>query len=323
MRKVLIADDDKLSLRLLQTTLEKTGYEVIAVSDGDSAVKILSRPDAPRLALLDWMMPGMDGPAVVRSLRAQHDRPYVHIILLTSRHSKEDLIAGLEAGADDYLVKPFHPPELRARLRTGERILTLEEKLVEAREDMRFKATHDGLTALWNRAVILDILQREITRSKRDNSQGVTIVLGDIDHFKHVNDSYGHAAGDAVLAEVAKRLHSAVRSYDAVGRYGGEEFLVVLVGCPSHLAMSRAEHLRRRIDSQPFETAAGLLNVSMSLGVSGTDDWNGLTAEELIHQADIALYRAKELGRNRSVVGLPSGTQECVSSSKQAPVSAA
>lgn len=323
MRKILIADDDKLSLRLLQTTLEKAGYEVLAVADGQAAVSALSRPDAPRIALLDWMMPGMDGPEVVRALRSQHDRPYIHIILLTSRHSKEDIIAGLEAGADDYLTKPFYPPELRARLRTGERILMLEEKLVEAREDMRFKATHDSLTTLWNRAVILDILQREISRSKRDNSKGVTIVLGDIDHFKQVNDTYGHATGDAVLREVANRLHAAVRSYDAVGRYGGEEFLVVLVGCSSHLAMSRAEHLRRRIDSQPFDTAAGILNVSMSLGVAGTDDWNGLSAEQLIHQADVALYRAKELGRNRSVLALPSGTQDSSPSGEEAPVSAA
>lgn len=324
MKRILIADDDKLSRRLLQTTLEKAGYEVVAVDNGDAAVKLLSSPDSPRLALLDWMMPGMDGPAVTRALRSQHDRPYIHIILLTSRHAKEDIIAGLDAGADDYLTKPFHPPELRARLRTGERILLLEQKLVEAREDMRFKATHDSLTSLWNRAVIVDILQREITRSSRDRSKGVTTVLADIDHFKKVNDTYGHAIGDAVLREVARRLSDAVRSYDAVSRYGGEEFLVVLVGCPSQLAKSRAEHLRHIIDSKPFETSAGLLNISLSLGLAGTDDWNGLTAEELIHQADVALYRAKETGRNRAVLELPSGPQDCASRAReQAPVPAA
>lgn len=324
MKRILIADDDKLSRRLLQTTLEKAGYEVVAVDNGDTAVKLLSRPDSPRLALLDWMMPGMDGPAVIRALRSQHDRPYIHIILLTSRQSKEDIIAGLEAGADDYLTKPFHPPELRARLRTGERILLLEQKLIEAREDMRFKATHDSLTSLWNRAVIVDILQREITRSLRDKSKGVTIVLADIDHFKRVNDTHGHAVGDSVLREVARRLNDAVRSYDAVSRYGGEEFLVVLVGCPSQQAKSRAESLRRIIDSRPFETPGGLLNVSLSLGLAGTDDWTGLTAEELIHQADIALYRAKETGRNRSVLALPSGPQDCASLDReQAPISAA
>ena len=312
MRKVLIADDDQLSRHLLQSTLEKAGYEVIAVNDGIAAARALSQADGPRLALLDWMMPGMDGPAVIRSLRVDHDRPYIHIVLLTSRQSKEDLIAGLEAGADDYLTKPFHPPELRARLRTGERILMLEEKLVQAREDMRYKATHDALTSLWNRAVILDILQREITRSTRDQSKGVTVVIADIDHFKKINDTYGHVAGDEVLREVARRLNSSVRNYDAVARYGGEEFLLVLVGCPSRQGIPRAENLRKLIDSSPFETPAGFLNITMSLGVAGTDDWSGLSAGNLIHEADVALYRAKETGRNRSVLALPSGPQDTV-----------
>jgi two-component system, cell cycle response regulator len=310
MRKILIADDDKMSRHLLQTTLEKGGYEVVPVEDGVSAARILCQPNGPRLALLDWMMPGMDGPAVVRAVRGQRDLPYVHMILLTSRQSKEDIIAGLDSGADDYLTKPFHPPELRARLRTGERILTLEDKLVEAREEMRFKATHDSLTSLWNRAMILEILQREIQRSKREGSKGVSIVLGDVDHFKTVNDNYGHAAGDAVLRGVAERLTGAVRSYDAVSRYGGEEFLVVLIGCPSRLAVGRADHIRRLIDSRPFDTPAGQLKVSISLGIAGLDDWEGCTADQLIHEADVGLYRAKELGRNRAVLARPSGLED-------------
>src|SRR5579862_6308596 len=176
MTRVLIADDDRLSRRLLQTTLEKGGYEVVAVEDGISATRLLCQRNGPRLALLDWVMPGMDGLAVVRAVREQRDLPYVHMILLTSRQGKEDVIAGLESGADDYLTKPFHPPELRARLRTGERILLLEDRLVEAREEMRFKATHDALTSLWNRGMILDFLQREISRAARDRGNGVTIV---------------------------------------------------------------------------------------------------------------------------------------------------
>src|SRR5438477_2580900 len=236
MRKILIADDDKLSRRLLQNTLEKSGYEVLAVEDGAAAGQILSQPDAPRLALLDWMMPGLNGVDVVRAVRLQSDAPYVHMILLTSRQSKEDIIAGLESGADDYLTKPFNPEELRARLRTGERILHLEDSLVKAREEMRFKATHDALTCLWNRGMILDLLQREITRVRREGKDGaVTIVLGDVDHFKKVNDSYGHGVGDEVLREVGCRLTDSVRSYDSVSRYGGEEFLIVLSGCHTEL----------------------------------------------------------------------------------------
>jgi len=311
MTKILIADDDKLSRRLLQTTLEKVGYQVVAVEDGTAAGRILCQPDGPRLALLDWMMPGMNGLEVIRAVRSQHNLPYVHMILLTSRQSKEDIIAGLESGADDYLTKPFHPPELRARLRTGERILSLEDKLVEAREEMRFKATHDPLTGLWNRGMILDILQREVTRSRRERDKGtVTIVLADVDHFKKVNDKYGHATGDEVLREIARRLGNSVRSYDAVSRYGGEEFLIVWHGCHAHMGAERAEHMRRAINGSPVRTETGPVSVSMSLGVAGTDDWHDLNAEQLIHEADIALYRAKESGRDRSVLARPSGLDE-------------
>ena len=320
--RVLIADDDKLSRRLLQTTLEKGGYEVVAVEDGTSAARLLCQRNGPRLALLDWIMPGMDGPAVVRAVREQRDLSYVHMILLTSRQSKEDVIAGLESGADDYLTKPFHPPELRARLRAGERILLLEDRLVAAREEMRFKATHDALTSLWNRGMILDFLQRELSRASRDRSNGVTIVLGDIDHFKRVNDNYGHAAGDAVLRQVAERLNASIRSYDAASRYGGEEFLIVLIGCSSRLAVGRAEHIRLTIESQPFATHIGPLTVTMSLGIAGTDDWAGLSAEPLIHEADLALYRAKELGRNRCVVARPTGLEESFTTRAKTPISA-
>ncbi len=311
MKTILIADDDKLSRRILQTTLEKAGYRVVAVDDGVTAARILCQPDGPRLALLDWMMPGMDGLEVIRAVRLQSETQYVHMILLTSRQSKEDIIAGLESGADDYLTKPFDPQELRARLRTGERILRLEDSLVKAREDMRFKATHDPLTCLWNRGMILDFLQREVTRARRDGAKGgVTIVLGDVDHFKKVNDTYGHATGDEVLREVACRLTDSVRSYDAVSRYGGEEFLVVLNGCRTPQGANRAEHMRHAIHDCTVDTASGAVAVSISFGVAGTDDWQELNAEQLIHEADIALYRAKALGRNRSVLARPSGLQE-------------
>lgn len=287
----------------------RRGYEVVAAEDGVSAG--LSEADGRRLALLDWMMPGMDGLDVIRAVRSQTNMPYVHMILLTSRQSKEDIIAGLESGADDYLTKPFDPEELRARLRTGERILRLEDNLVEAREDMRFKATHDPLTCLWNRAMILDILQREVSRARRDGEKGgVTIVLGDVDHFKKVNDTYGHATGDEVLREVAYRLNGSVRSYDAVSRYGGEEFLIVLNGCRTQLGAKRAESIRQAIQARPVESAAGAVPVSMSLGVAGSEDWQELNAEQLIHEADLALYRAKHLGRNRSVIARPSGLEE-------------
>jgi two-component system, cell cycle response regulator len=295
--KILIADDDPLSRRLLEKTLERVGYEVISVPDGRQAVKSLSATDGPRLALLDWMMPELDGPGVCREIRKRREQNYVYMILLTSRQSKEDTVAGLESGADDYLVKPFNADELKARLRTGERILHLEDRLVEAREDMRFKATHDHLTTLWNRGVIMDLLGRELTRSQREN--GCTaVLLGDLDRFKSVNDTHGHLVGDQVLREVARRLLLSVRSYDFVGRYGGEEFLVVLNNCRPDSAFGRAEEIRKTICTRPIQTDAGPLGVTMSLGVLLSRDWGQRPADELMREVDAALYAAKAGGRN-------------------------
>ena len=295
--KILVADDDVLSRRLLEKTLERVGYEVTRVGNGREAVESLSKPDAPRLALLDWMMPELDGPGVCREIRKRRDQSYVYMILLTSRESKEDIVAGLESGADDYLVKPFNTEELKARLRTGERILHLEDRLVEAREEMRFKATHDHLTNLWNRGVIVDLLSRELTRSKRED--GCTaIVLGDVDHFKDINDTHGHLVGDQVLQEVARRLLFSVRSYDFVGRYGGEEFLVVLNNCRPDAVFTRAEEIRKTVCTRPIQTDAGTLGITMSLGVLLDRDWGHRPADELLREVDAALYAAKTAGRN-------------------------
>jgi two-component system, cell cycle response regulator len=295
--KILIADDDKMSSRLLQKTLEREGFEVIAVDNGRLALQQLSLPGGPRLALLDWMMPEIDGPGVCLEVRSQHERPYVHIVLLTSRGSKQDVVAGLEAGADDYLTKPWDPAELIARLRVGQRILQLEDRLVEARETMRFKATHDPLTSLFNRGVIVDLLDRELSRSRRE--KGCTVVmLGDLDHFKSVNDQYGHLVGDEVLREIARRLLASVRSYDFVGRYGGEEFLIVLNNCDSGQAIVRAEEVRSAVANHPVQTMRGQLPTTMSLGVLASRDWDLRPVEEILGEADSALYQAKASGRN-------------------------
>jgi len=282
---------------LLMKTLEREGYEVIAVDNGKLALQQLSLPDGPRLALLDWMMPELNGPGVCSEIRKQHERPYIHIVLVTSKKEKRDIVAGLEAGADDYLTKPWDPAELTARLRVGQRILQLEDRLVEARETMRFKATHDPLTSLFNRGVIVDLLARELTRTRREGGCTV-LMLGDLDHFKSVNDGYGHVVGDEVLREVARRLLGAVRSYDFVGRYGGEEFLIVLNNCNSNHAVVRAEEVRNGIANHPIQTILGPLPITMSLGVFASSDWNLNLVEEVLAEVDTALYRAKATGRN-------------------------
>ena len=217
--------------------------------------------------------------------------------MITSKDSKQDVVCGLASGADDYLVKPFDPEELKARLRSGLRILQLEDNLLEAREEMRYKATHDSLTSLLNRGTIIELLARELTRTRREKSCTV-IILGDLDHFKAVNDTYGHPVGDEVLREVGRRLLGSVRSYDFVGRYGGEEFLVVLNNCNASKALSRAEQIRNAISQALILTAKGPLPITLSLGVFaslGEDPWS---AEEVLCEVDRALYEAKAAGRN-------------------------
>jgi len=295
--KILVAEDDSLSRTLLQRTLQRAGYEVTDVEDGCRALAELSKEDPPRLALLDWIMPGRDGIEVCREVRRRKEHAYTYLILLSSRETKQDIVQGLESGADDYLTKPYDTDELKARLRAGERILELEDRLVEARESMRFQATHDVLTSLWNRGVIVELLSREVVRSRREKCTSA-VMMCDIDHFKAVNDQHGHAAGDDVLREVARRLHTSVRSYDMVGRYGGEEFLVVLNKCDPASAVARAENLRNTVAAKPIVLATKSLKVTISVGVALSTDFPNRHADDILHAADMALYDAKESGRN-------------------------
>jgi two-component system, cell cycle response regulator len=297
--RILIAEDDPVSRRVLQTFLLKWGYEVIIAEDGTQALAILERQDFPRLAVLDWMMPGLEGTQVCERIRKEHNRAYVYILLLTARNQKEDILKGLESGADDYLTKPFDAQELRARLLVGQRILSLQDHLIEAREQLLFQATHDALTGLANRGVILDALQRERSRQSRAGGS-FGIVLMDLDHFKYVNDQYGHLSGDAVLQEASRRMRAAVRPYDTVGRYGGEEFLIVVPASDAMGAMGLAERIRKSIETPPVRTEAGEIQVTASLGVAISEPGIPLDAADLLQLADDALYRAKERGRNRA-----------------------
>jgi two-component system, cell cycle response regulator len=295
--KILVAEDDHLSRMMLEKALRQAGYEVVAVDNGERALTELTQKEPPRLALLDWVMPGADGLTVCRGVRHRTEQAYTYLILLSSKETKADIVEGLEAGADDYLTKPFDVEELKARLRTGERILELEDRLVEARESMRYRATHDLLTSLWNRGVILELISREIHRSARESSCTV-VMLCDIDHFKQVNDQHGHAAGDDVLKEVARRFQNSVRSYDMVGRYGGEEFIIVLNRCDPARAMARAENLRSGISAKPIQARGKSLTVTVSFGVALSTDHPNCDVDEIIRKADAALYAAKAGGRN-------------------------
>jgi diguanylate cyclase (GGDEF)-like protein len=289
--RILIAEDDATSALKLEAVLVKLGYEVIVARDGAAAWEILQRDDAPLLAILDWMMPHLEGIEVCRRVR-QSERPrYVYMIMLTSKVGKVDMLAGMEAGADDYLGKPFDVDELRARLRSGERILALQETLIA-------QCTHDHLTGALNRGTILEILQRELAQVAR-KVVPVGIILADLDHFKLVNDTYGHAIGDAVLRGASRLLGLPMRQYDALGRYGGEEFLIVLPGCTLPLVLEVAERVRSSVASESINTAAGPISITVSLGVAAVEDGQSVHIDELLLAADDALYRAKDNGRNR------------------------
>jgi diguanylate cyclase (GGDEF)-like protein len=294
---VLIADDDPVSRHLLDVALGNAGYRVVTAANGVEALRVLDAGACPRLAVLDWMMPEMDGVQVCRTTRGRAREPYVYIILLTAKGHQTEIIEGLEAGADDYITKPFDLQELKARLRAGKRILQLQEELVTAREQLRMQATHDALTGFFSRRAILETLDKELARSDREDNP-VAVIMADIDHFKEINDTHGHLAGDAVLQETARRMLASVRAYDSIGRYGGEEFLIVVPGCDLPAAAEQAERLRRSVCALPVEVAGAAIRVTLSLGVAVKKS-EPKKPEELLREADEALYAAKGGGRNR------------------------
>jgi len=296
--RILVADDSPLFREMLQKMLLQWGYEVIVVSDGQKAWDEIQRENGPRMALLDWMMPGMEGAEICRKVRETIRDRYVYIILLSVRAELEDIVAGIESGADDYIVKPFRVDELRARLRAGARVLTLQEDLVEAREALREQATRDRLTGAWNRGAIFDILQNELARSAR-TGEPLIALMADLDGFKPVNDRYGHMAGDAVLRQAAARMRASVRRYDSVGRYGGEEFLIVLPGVELPAGLVLAERIRDAIAAESFYLSEAEIRLTCSLGAACATPPAIQEADDLVRQADAALYQAKRMGRNR------------------------
>ncbi|MGA2100474.1 MAG: diguanylate cyclase [Candidatus Sulfotelmatobacter sp.] len=297
--RILLAEDSPVYQHLISGYLTEWGFDFELARDGAQAWKLLREPNAPVLALLDWVLPTLNGLEVCRNIRkrALNER-YVYTVLLTGKSDRKDLIEAMEAGADDYLVKPFDAQELRARLLAGKRILDLHDELTSAQESVRFAARHDFLTRLWNRAEIVSFLERELARAKREK-QPLGIVLLDVDHFKSINDSFGHRRGDIVLKELAQRLRSQLTVYDGVGRYGGAQFLLVLPSCDLAGALARTDEIRRFIAQVPFVPDLGSLSITVSMGVTVAHSGAG-DLSTLLHDADLALHRAKNNGRSRT-----------------------
>lgn len=301
--RILIAEDDPTSRKLLVAVLKKAGHEVLETVDGNEAFEVLRKPDAPKLAILDWMMPGMDGLEVVRRIREIETSEPPYILMLTAKGEKSDIVAGLEGGADDYLAKPFDSGELRARIEVGGRLVEMQAALHRSQEMLAHRASHDALTGLLNRRAILERLDEELAHARRHQD---TLIVGmcDIDHFKEVNDTYGHPTGDDMLCGVARSIREAVREYDAVGRMGGEEFLVIAPMKAGKSYKPLFLRLCQKVAESEFSTRSGALRITLSIGLARANPES--TAVEVLAAADAALYRAKREGRNR-VAGWNSG----------------
>jgi two-component system cell cycle response regulator len=289
--RILLAGDSYIERRKLVGYLSDWGLECVAVGSGTEAAKLLESPDPPALAVLDWALPGIDGIDILRRIRKASQGNYIYTVMLTAKNQKKDRILAMEAGADDYLSKPVDPAELRSRIMVGKRILELQQSL-------RFAASHDFLTGLLNRSQILSALDRELSRAGRERKP-TTVILGDIDQFKRVNDALGVAAGDDVLKEIARRLTLDLRPYDVVGRYGGEEFLVILPGCDLEAGARRADSIRNRVGKDRITTTFGEAAATISMGVTASTEKRDRPASEFLREADLSLSAAKKKGRNR------------------------
>jgi len=294
--RILIAEDDLTSRTLLAEMLKKQGHEVAATVNGVEAWQKLQQPGPPALAILDWMMPEMDGLELVGRIRAQQtDRP-PYIIMLSAKGDKADIIAGLEAGANDYLAKPFDAGELRARIEVGRRMVEMQDALIESKEILAHQATHDPLTGLLNRRAILDRLRKELARANRHGDL-LAVGMCDMDHFKQVNDTHGHQTGDEVLCGLAQILGKSIREYDSVGRMGGEEFLLIIPMKAGADCISIFDRLCARVAESKITTRSGVMSVTVSIGVACAAVES--TVDEIVEATDAALYRAKKEGRNR------------------------
>jgi len=295
--KILVAEDDPGSRRLVTVRLSTAGHEVVEAKDGQSAWELFQHEHF-QMVITDWMMPRLDGPGLIQKIRSSGHQNYTYIIMLTAIDDKPKVVMGLESGADEYLTKPFDNKELLARVASGERILKLEEQLIEARHQMEALAMQDVLTGMLNRRAIEEHARTELDLAKR-KERPLSIILLDIDHFKAINDQYGHSVGDQTLRHMSEILTKNLRQYDRIGRWGGEEFIVILPDTEISEAITVAERMRiATAETKLSLEQGGDYTVQISLGVACASG-SYPTLVKLVDAADQALYKAKQTGRNR------------------------
>lgn len=300
MTRILFADDDPLEQKILSTVLEKNGHEMILAKDGRQAWDLLQRENL-RFLITDWSMPTMDGLELTRMIRAADLPGYIYIILLTARDQSNDIVTGLEAGADDYLKKPFAPQELLARIAVGERILHLEDRLKAMLSKLEQQAMYDGLTNVMNRRAIYLFAQGQLERARRAGDPFSLIFL-DLDNLKAINDQHGHLFGDVALKAVVRTLQTGSRPYDGVGRWAGDEFIIILPGVDAANALKIANRILQSVSGQRLPVADGAeMKITLSAGIVTLPKVTSSehTLDALVDSADEALYRAKRGGRNQ------------------------
>jgi two-component system cell cycle response regulator len=288
--KILIADDDPLALLYLQDMLFEWGFEVVSAPDAATVLAMLRQPDGPVLAIVDAMLAGEDGVALCRAIRDAVTERYVYLIVISAQADAAFVAAAMDAGADEYLSKPFSAGHVRVRVRAGRRIAELEAEL-------RYRESRDALTGIYNRSTILELLQKELARQARTH-HAVSVIFCDLDNFKELNETHGHQAGDEVLRQVTRRMGATLRPYDSFGRYGSEELLGVLPNCSLEGALEAAERMRAAVAGKPVMTSCGELAVTVSIGVAAVGADQDTKLAELMQRADDALHRAKQNGRN-------------------------
>ncbi len=299
--KVLIVEDDNVTRHRLEKLLANTDFEVVSCQDGLDAWNLIQSENPPNILILDWIIPGMDGLEICRNVRKQAREPYTFILMLTSKVDPEDFVKGMEAGADDYITKPFNHSELKVRLMAGKRIVELNKELLSVHEDLQKQVIHDELTGLYNRHYMVEVLENEFSRSLRYHSD-LSCLLLDLDCFKDVNDTFGHAFGDLVLHEFSTCLEQCRRKTDIPIRYGGEEFMLLLPNTGIAGARSVAEKIRTECEKKLYKDGNNSTTVTVSIGISSVNHHHLSESKELMALADKALYRSKAEGRNRVTV---------------------